>query len=89
MSSVTTKVRGLGYTNGSGIYENAGDRVWDSSDYVVPAQVSTDHMMCCMVTVFCCVQSPNSVFIMTNMWVTNQTQGMCPDVSASYVFVET
>jgi len=45
VSSVTTKVRGLGYTNGSGLYENAGDRVWDSSDYVIPPQVSTDHMM--------------------------------------------
>ena len=39
VSAVTTKVVGIGYTNGTGIYENAGDRVWDSSDYVVPPQV--------------------------------------------------
>ena len=45
MSAVTTKVQGLGYTNGTGIYENAGNRVWDSSDYVVPPQVIMDHMI--------------------------------------------
>ena len=45
VSAVTTKVQGLGYTNGTGIFENAGDRVWDSSDYVVPPQVIMDHMM--------------------------------------------
>ena len=39
VSAVTTKVQGLGYTNGTGIYENAGNRTWDSSDYVVPPQV--------------------------------------------------
>ena len=45
MSAVTTKVKGLGYTDGTGIFENAGDRVWDSSDYVIPPQVIMDHMM--------------------------------------------
>ena len=39
LSTVTTKVEGLAYTNGTGIYENAGNRVWDSSDYVIPPQV--------------------------------------------------
>ena len=39
VSAVTTKVQGIGYTDGTGIYENAGNRVWDSSDYVVPPQV--------------------------------------------------
>ena len=47
LSTVTTKVEGLGYTNGTGRFENAGNRVWDSSDYVIPPQVCmcTDHMM--------------------------------------------
>ena len=47
VSTVTTRVEGIGYTNGSGIYENAGDRVWDSSDYVIPPQVDvyTDDMI--------------------------------------------
>ena len=45
VSSVTTKVQGLGYTNGLGLYENAGKRVWDSSDYVISPQVSIDHMI--------------------------------------------
>ena len=45
LSTVTTKVKGIGYTNGSGPFENAGDRVWDSSDYVIPPQVIMDHMM--------------------------------------------
>ena len=40
-----------------------------------------DHMMPPSIYVFHYFQSPNSVFIMTNMWITNQTQGLCPDVS--------
>ena len=39
LSTVTTKVEGLDYTDGTGIYENVGNRVWDSSDYVIPPQV--------------------------------------------------
>ena len=53
LSAVTTKVSGLGYTNGSGIFENAGKRVWDSSDYVVPPQVIMDHMIS-IATVYSC-----------------------------------
>ena len=40
-----------------------------------------DHMMPTSIYVFYYFQSPNSVFIMTNMWITNQTQGLCNDVS--------
>ncbi|XP_065891138.1 P2X purinoceptor 4-like [Dysidea avara] len=65
VSTVTTKVEGFDYTNGTGNFSNAGERVWDASDYIIPPQ------------------SPNSVFIMTNMWITNQTQGVCVDKSVS------
>ena len=41
VSTVTTKVEGLDYTNGTGNFSNAGIRVWDSSDYVIPPQVSS------------------------------------------------
>jgi len=41
VSTVTTKVEGLDYTNGSGNFSNAGQRVWDSSDFVIPPQVSS------------------------------------------------
>ena len=45
LSTVTTKVEGLDYTDGSGVFGNVGNRVWDSSDYVIPPQVITDHMI--------------------------------------------
>ena len=45
LSTVTTKVEGLDRTNGTGVFENAGNRVWDSSDYVIPPQVIIDHMI--------------------------------------------
>lgn len=35
VSSVFTKMKGVGYTNNSG-----GERVWDVADYVFPSQVS-------------------------------------------------
>ena len=40
VSSVTIKVQGIDYTNGRGNFENVGDRVWDTADYVIPPQVS-------------------------------------------------
>jgi len=40
VSSVTIKVQGIDYTDGTGNFTNAGNRVWDSSDYVIPPQVS-------------------------------------------------
>ena len=46
VSAVTTKVVGIGYTNGTGQYTNAGNRVWDSSDYVVPPQVWSQITWC-------------------------------------------
>jgi len=40
VSTITTKVEGVDYTDGTGNFTNAGNRVWDSSDYVIPPQVS-------------------------------------------------
>lgn len=37
--TVTTKLKGVDRTNGTGIFENAGERIWDEADYVIPPQV--------------------------------------------------
>ena len=42
-------------------------------------------MMPTSIYVFYYFQSPDSVFIMTNMWITNQTQSYCGDVSIVYM----
>ena len=37
--TVTTKLKGVDRTNGTGIFENAGDLTWDEAEYVIPPQV--------------------------------------------------
>ncbi|XP_022108443.1 P2X purinoceptor 4-like isoform X2 [Acanthaster planci] len=68
ISSVTTKLKGVSYTNISGLPDlnikdtTPYDRIWDVSDYVVPPQQS------------------NAFFVMTNMIITpNQQRGQCPE----------
>lgn len=34
--TVTTKLKGVSMTNGSGIFENAGNVTWDEAEYVIP-----------------------------------------------------
>ncbi|XP_077987816.1 P2X purinoceptor 4-like [Glandiceps talaboti] len=70
VSSVTTKVKGVSYTNLSAVDPGMltvndttpYDRLWDVADYVIPPQMQ------------------NSFFVMTNMIITtDQTQGTCPE----------
>ena len=37
--TVTTKLKGVSMTNGSGIFENAGNVTWDEAEYVIPPRV--------------------------------------------------
>ncbi|XP_015906759.2 P2X purinoceptor 4 [Parasteatoda tepidariorum] len=68
-SSVTTKVKGVIYTNFSDDEfnplvpnTNVYRRLWDTADYVVPASEN------------------NAFFVITNVVITsNQTQGICPE----------
>ncbi|CAL1297777.1 unnamed protein product [Larinioides sclopetarius] len=68
-SSVTTKVKGIAYTNYSKSDFNdlvpdieVYRRIWDTADYVVPPSES------------------NAFFVITNIVITaNQTQGHCPE----------
>lgn len=57
VSSVTIKVQGIDYTNGTGNFTNVGDRVWDTADYVIPPQVSlcavSLYIELCVYIVFC------------------------------------
>jgi len=52
VSSVSIKVQGVDYTDGKGNFMNAGDRVWDTADYVIPPQVI---VTVCNVCVRACV----------------------------------
>ncbi|CAH1792954.1 unnamed protein product, partial [Owenia fusiformis] len=66
-SGVTTKLKGVAYTNSSlyNITNNSSgifDRIWDVADYVNPPQEN------------------NAFFVMTNMVITpSQAQGECPE----------
>ncbi|XP_077995539.1 P2X purinoceptor 4-like isoform X3 [Glandiceps talaboti] len=70
VSTVTTKVKGVSYTNLSAVdpeYITVNDttpydRLWDVADYIIPPQMQ------------------NSFFVMTNMIITeDQAQGTCPE----------
>lgn len=37
--TVTTKLKGVDRTNGTGVFENAGALTWDEGEYVIPPQV--------------------------------------------------
>ncbi|XP_058963911.2 P2X purinoceptor 4-like isoform X1 [Pocillopora verrucosa] len=65
-SSVTTKVKGLSFTNLTNksmeLFLYGGFHVWDSSDFVIPPEEN------------------NVVFVMTNMIISpNQNQSTCPE----------
>ena len=38
--TITTKLKGVSRTNGSGSFENAGNITWDEAEYVIPPRVS-------------------------------------------------
>jgi len=70
-SAVTTKVKGVVYTNFTdeisvpGNYSDLYQRIWDPTDYVIPSS-GNEH---------------GGFFIMTNFVITpNQTRSVCPEV---------
>ena len=64
LSTVTTKVEGLDYTDGAGIYENVGNRVWDSSDYVIPPQVWSQITWCQQAFMYSIIFSHPTVYLL-------------------------
>ncbi|KAK0136228.1 P2X purinoceptor 1 [Merluccius polli] len=80
VSSVFTKMKGVGYTETNGVEE-----IWDVADYVFPSQVRTQ-----CVRSACRSSTPSSkgdasFVVMTNYIITqNQTRGKCPELPGKH-----